>query len=111
MLYIDDYNNIKLTRGNTAYLTLEIEDDEGKPYDYSQDTVTFTVKRNTVTKEVILQKTFEGDSIKIEPSDTKQLDYELFTYDVKLVTPLGDVFTVIDPSSFMLTEEVNFNVD
>ena len=111
MLYIDDDNNIKLTRGNTAYLSLEIEDDEGQPYDYSADTVTFTVKRNTITKEVILQKQFEGGSIKIEPSDTERLDYELLTYDVKLVTPSGDVFTVIDPSIFMLTEEVNFNVD
>ncbi len=29
MLIIDKYNNIKLTRGNTAYLTLEIENDSG----------------------------------------------------------------------------------
>lgn len=110
MLYIDKKNNIKLTRGDTAQLTLRVKKINGQPYDYSNDLVQFTVKRNTETDEVIFQKTFAGSSIFIEPSDTKDLDYELLVYDVQLITPDNDVYTVIPPRNFILTQEVNFDV-
>lgn len=110
MLYIDSDNNIKLTRGDSATLTLTVTKD-GAAYDYSNDLTQFTVKRNTVTEEIIIQKTFTGNSIGITPDDTKNLYYSDLVYDVQIITPGGEVHTVIEPRNFEITQEVNFNVN
>ena len=109
MLTIDENNNITLTRGDTAELTLTVMNGSAS-YDYSSDLTQFTVKRNTVTETVVFQKTFSGTSIVINPSDTKDLQYTDLKYDVQLITPGGSVHTVIGPCDFKIAEEVNFNV-
>lgn len=110
MLYIDSDNNIKLTRGDSASLTLTVTKD-GEDYDFSNDLTQFTVKRNTVTEEIIIQKTFSNNSISISPEDTKDLYYSDLVYDVQLITQNGEVHTVIEPRTFEITQEVNFNVN
>lgn len=110
MLYIDSDNNIKLTRGDSASFDLTVKQGE-QSYDYSNDLVQFTVKRNTITEDVIIQKTFTSGSITLTPSDTKDLYYGGMVYDVQVITPDNDVFTVIGPRRFELTDEVNFNVE
>ena len=103
-------NNIRITRGDTAYITLEVTRD-GEPYDFSNDQVKLTVKKDTETKWVVFQKTFNGPTITIEPSDTAGLDYQSLKYDVQIITTSGEVFTVIEPRDFTITEEVNFDVE
>lgn len=109
MLTVDSENNITLTRGDTAILTLTVKKN-GSDYDFSDDLTQFTVKRNTVTSEIVFQKTFTGTSIQIDPSDTKDLYYTDLRYDVQLITPDNEVYTVITPHDFIVAEEVNFNV-
>lgn len=109
MLIVDSENNITLTRGDTAILTLTVTKN-GADYDYSDDLTQFTVKRNTITEEIIIQKTFTGSSIIIDPDDTKDLYYQDLVYDVQLITPNNEVFTVITPKQFIISNEVNFNV-
>lgn len=103
-------NNITLTRGDTAVLTLTVTDSAGDTYDYSNDLTQLTVKRNTVTEDIVLQKTFNGTSITINPEDTKDLHYQDMKYDVQLITSSGAVYTVIPPHDFIISDEVNFNV-
>ena len=55
MLTVDSENNITLTRGDTAILTLTVKKN-GSDYDFSDDLTQFTVKRNTVTSEIVFQK-------------------------------------------------------
>lgn len=109
MLSIDNSQNIKLTRGDSASFKLTVKQGT-ETYDFSNDLVQFTVKRNVVTEQIIIQKTFNNGSIDIEPSDTKDLYYGDLMYDVQIITPLGKVYTVIGPCIFELTDEVNFNV-
>lgn len=109
MLIIDEENNIRLTRGDSAVITLTVKQGSSD-YDFSEDLTQFTVKRNTVTEDIVLQKTFTGGSISIAPADTKDLYYQDLKFDVQLITPEGEVHTVITPHDFILTEEVNFNV-
>lgn len=109
MLTVDSKNNITLTRGDTAILTLTVKKN-GNDYDFSDDLTQFTVKRNTVTSDIVFQKTFTGTSIQIDPSDTKDLYYTDLKYDVQLITPDNEVYTVITPHDFIVAEEVNFNV-
>lgn len=110
MFNIDDDNNITLTRGDTATIYLTVVDSEGDEYDFSDDLVQLTVKRNTVTEDIIFQKTFNSAAITIEPADTKHLTYTDLKYDVQIITGNNAVYTVIPPRLFTISEEVNFNV-
>ncbi len=110
MLHIDENNNIILTRGDSATIELSITD-EGMTYDYSNDLVQLTVKRNTVTEDIIFQKTFSSNVIIIEPSDTATLRYTDLVFDVQLINSQGGVYTVIPPRKFTIAEEVNFNAE
>lgn len=100
---------IKLTRGDTAYLSLDLTMD-GEEYEFADgDTITFSIRRTTDDNDVeyLLQKTIvAGDTIVIEPEDTKHLNYGRYKYDVQLNTAKGEIFTVIEPSTFQVAEEV-----
>lgn len=111
MYKIDDDQNIFLTRSDTCSLKLSVVDDNETPYDYSNDLVQLTVKTTSYTSDIVIQKNIIGDTFKIEPSDTKNLLYGKYLYDVQIITNLGDVYTVIPPCNFVLTDEVNFNVE
>jgi len=110
MLKIDEDNNITITRGDSAVIELTITD-EGATYDFSSDLVQFTVKRNTVTEDIIFQKTFTTGVIVIDPSDTAELRYSTLRFDVQLINDQGGVYTVIPPRDFIIAEEVNFNAE
>lgn len=110
MLKIDENNNITLTRGDSATIELTIKD-EGLSYDFTSDLVQLTVKRNTVTEDIIFQKTFSSGVIVINPADTADLKYTDLKFDVQLINEHGGVYTVIPPRRFTIAEEVNFNAE
>lgn len=102
-------SNITLTRGDTAYLSLDLTLNND-PYEYEDgDTVTLSVRRTTKDDDTqyLFQKVVTaGDAIVIEPEDTKPLEYGRYKYDVQLNTAKGEVFTVVEPSEFKIAEEV-----
>lgn len=98
---------ITLTRGDYASFHIDIEDATGGEYTpQTGDVVTFTVKKNTKTEEVLIQKT--GQDIEIEHEDTAELRYGTYAYDVQLTYANGHIDTFIGPADFVLTEEVTF---
>lgn len=106
MFEIKNKTDIYLTRGDTAYFALTVRNKTtGEPYDFTNDTVVFTVRKNATSKTDIIKKTFEGGEIKLESEDTIGLDYQTLKYDVELVKPNGDNFTIITNKSFTITEE------
>lgn len=106
MLYING-TTIKLTRGDTAYLSVPIKRD-GEDYTMQPtDTLAFSVKRYTTDDEYLIHKEVKGDNLfHIEPQDTADLPFGSYKYDVQLTTASGDVFTVIDVSTFEVLQEV-----
>ncbi len=109
MLYISPEGYIKLTRGDTARLTVDISNDlSGDSYEIApEDTLTLSVKKSIRDEETCLQKTVTGsNTIYIQPNDTKHLAFGKYKYDVQLTTAGGDVFTVIEPSDFEIMQEV-----
>ena len=99
-------NNIRLTRGDTAYIELGVTDKEtGEAYDFSNDLTRFSVKTDARSKHIVFQKTFAGATIKIEPEDTKYLDFQTLKFDVHLIKPNGDVCTVIEDKDFVIARE------
>lgn len=100
---------ISMVRGDTGVFALNIKDADGNDYDYSDDTVVFTVKTDTSSDTALFQKEVEyGEDVVIEPADTEDLPYGDYVYDVQVTTSDGVVDTVIQPNKFRLLEEVTF---
>ena len=86
--------NIFLTRGDTAKISLNITSAGSAAYDSTKDRVVLTVKKSTTDKAKVLQKTAVNGVITISPADT---------------TVAGDVCTIITPHRFRIEDEVNFD--
>lgn len=100
MLKVDN-NFIYLTKGDTAYLTIELEDNDEFQVG---DSVAFNVKRflkndamYIIHKEVTVASNSSTIEIKIEPAETEDLNCGLYYYDVQLTRANGDIFTIITP--------------
>lgn len=108
MLYIEG-STIKLTRGDTAYLSIPITNTvTGNSYDIADgDILEFSVKKYTSDKIKLISKKIIGqNTFHILPEDTNQLPFGKYVYDVQLTTVFGDIYTVIEASTFELMEEV-----
>lgn len=103
-------NMITLTRGDTAVFALDILDTNSEAYEMQPgDVAVWTLKKNTITKEIMLQKEFDADGqVKILPAETENFDYGTYFYDVQLTQASGVVQTIITPSPFYLTDETTF---
>lgn len=108
MLKIGPDGTITLTRGDTARIALDVKAADGTAYDYSADTVLFTVKQTVHSTEVLIQKTVSDGTISIAPADTVGLAYGDYVYDVQLTTQGGDVCTIIPPAKFIVDKEVTW---
>lgn len=114
MLRISD-NRILLTRGDSAYITLNITDNTGHRYELSEgDTVRVQVRTSPNDGELLFNGTIEqgenGEIIwHILPSDTFHKPVATYYYDAQLRTANGDIFTFIPASKFKLLDEVTCN--
>lgn len=110
MLYIESDKTIRLTRGDTAYLTVTLSNNQpSTSYVMDEnDVLTFSVKRKPKTDvDCLVQKSIKGSNMfHIEPEDTKSLSFGKYKYDVQLTTASGDIYTVIEPTTFEVMEEV-----
>lgn len=110
MLYIEADKTIRLTRGDTAYLTVALSNNQSSTsYTMDEnDILTFSVKRKPKTDvDCLVQKVIKGsNTFHIQPEDTKNLPFGKYKYDVQLTTVSGDVYTVIEPTTFEVMEEV-----
>ena len=109
MLKVTSNGDISLTRGDSAWLTVPLTlEDTGEPYEMTAaDTLTLSVKKTVKDVDFAFQKILVGsNTFHIEPKDTAGLDFGKYKYDVQLDTESGDVFTVIDTSTFEVLTEV-----
>lgn len=107
--------NIDLVRGDSFIVALTLEskiDTEEEPYvPEDGDTVTFTLRRNYKgldNDELLLQKIvdiFESPTLELEPSDTNDLAYGSYKYDMQFDSANGLVDTLLQ-GVFKLTKEV-----
>lgn len=108
MLIVGKDNSIELTRGDTARLTINVTDDYDMPYEVKEgDVLIFTVKTSVDAKDSVIEKEMKGTNLlHLKPEDTAGLEYTKYVYDIEVHTAEGDVFTVIEKTSFKLREEV-----
>lgn len=108
MLIVSKYGEIQLTRGDTARLTVDITDSEGKAYEVKEtDMLTLAVKKNYEDDLPLIKKVIIGINIfHIAPEETKRLDFGKYKYDVQLTTADGDNYTIVADKVFTITKEV-----
>lgn len=97
MLYIDEDQNISLTRGDTGFFTISLKDKTGKAYTPQDgDRLRFALGKNW-GRDTIFTKEIPLDTcvLEIEPSDTKELDFKTYKYDIEFTDSYGHVSTIL----------------
>lgn len=111
MFEIDKNQNIKLTRGDSAYSVVGMVAKKSKvPYvPQSGDVIRFALKKDYEDETVLIRKVIPNDTLllHIEPSDTEDLPFGDYVYDIEITKANGDVDTFIDRKIFKITEEVD----
>lgn len=103
-------DDIVLTRGDSADIIVNITNANGDAYTPAEgDVILFTLKKNCETSDIIIQKPLVNSIITLLPSDTEDLPYGTYYFDVQLTTAGDDVYTVVAPHKFIIDKEVTFN--
>ena len=106
--------NLYMIRGDSEGITVSCTDQDGNVIPLVDgDTIYLTVKLNTGTDVKLMHKigtNFVDNKAVIEilPSDTRELAYKSYKYDIQLVDHNGRVTTVIAPSLFTVEPEITF---
>lgn len=111
MLCVNPDGTIQLTRGDTARLSLSIHNDiTQEDYDVqANDVLVLSVKKSAQDIEYKFQKKVVGsNTFHILPTDTQDMPFGKYVYDVQLTTEDSDIYTVIGPCSFEILKEVTY---
>jgi hypothetical protein len=103
-----------MVRGDTQSFELEITENNES---VTVDSIYFTVKNDTHTEEVLFQKklndgiTLTNDvyNITIDPSDTDNLDYGRYAYDIEIIK--NSIKKTIAVGVLDIKEEVTFVIN
>ena len=109
MSAIIEGTTIELTRGDTLQLTLSIENiDETEYIPDPGDVILFSMKKYYTSGDVLISKVIDNTSLTfvIQPSDTANLDFGDYVYDIQITTVDGVVDTIIPRSKFRILPEV-----
>jgi hypothetical protein len=107
--------NISMVRGDSESLTVRLFDDNGDQVNIvSGDTVYFTVREALGDTVTILQKVITGflngeAVIQINPSDTDELFFKTYVYDIQWTRADGQVKTIVPASNFTILAEVTYD--
>ena len=109
---------IKLTRGDTLNVKVDILQD-GSPYTPQEgDEIRFALKHNRIKAdktgytddEPLILKDIPIDTmiLTLDPEDTKQLPFDTYVYDIEITFAADNaVDTFIEKARFILSEEVH----
>ena len=108
MLYIDEEQNIELTRGDTGFFTIALKDNRGEDYTPVEgDTLRFAMSKSFGGDPIILKQIpISTLVLEVEPQDTADLNFGKYVYDVEFTDAAGHVSTII-LGNFTLTKEVH----
>ena len=106
--YIDG-SEITLTRGDTFKTVITINNHDGEVYQPQEgDVVRFAMKKKYKDEKPLLVKILDNEDLLLEltPEDTKSFNYGDYVYDIEITLSNGEVYTVVDRATLILTEEV-----
>lgn len=103
-------NNIRLTRGDTLAVRVELWNKDGTEYTPQEgDVIRFALKENYTQDTPILNITIPNDTqtLTIQPNDTKALAFGEYVYDIEITKADGTVDTFIYEANFTIAPEVH----
>ena len=118
-MYKVEGNSIYLTRGDTLNLAITIYNADGTVYTpASGDAIRFALKRSQMafgnkgysdaTPLILITYQYASDlELSLDPSDTENLSFGEYVYDIEITKSDGTVDTFIPASPFILTPEVH----
>jgi hypothetical protein len=97
-------SKITINRGDTAFITVNVRDREGNPYELQEgDGLWFAVKHKATDENyAIAPKRLNGNVLELMSEDTINLDFGTYIYDVQLINSRGYTSTIIQPSDFVV---------
>lgn len=110
MLNIDKDNNITLTRGDTGIFNITLTEENGEEYtpqDGSSMRFALARRYGSTRGECLIVKDIPTDTmvLELEPSDTDELPFGDYLYDIEFTDQFGRVSTVI-MAKFKVAKEV-----
>ena len=102
-------NTIYITRGDSLTVTITLVDENGYPYETQEgDIIYFRVKKSAYAADILIEKEVDLDTYEIDfvESDTKDLAFGEYRYEVEVVTEQDDHYTVIKNAPFIIGEEL-----
>lgn len=98
--------HITLTRGDTLSMSFPCRID-GEIHELEQgDTVRFALKKDYTDTTPLINKTLNDYELVLLPSDTAQLDFGDYVYDVEITLATGERYTYITKATLTLDKEV-----
>lgn len=106
---IDENDTITLTRGDSFACQFPyFLNDSEEPYELQEgDKVRFAVKAEWDDMAPVINKPMSGYNLKLEPQDTKLLEFGKYWYDVEITFANGDVLTYITKKRLILDKEAH----
>lgn len=108
--------DISMVRGDSESLTIRlIEEDGTTQFDFeSGDTVYFTVREALGSTTTTIQKVVTGfldgvAVIELVPSDTNNLFFRTYVYDIQWTRADGQIKTIVPASDFTILAEVTYD--
>ena len=106
-MFIIEDDVLYLTRGDTAYLNVALQDADGEALDGTA-AITFSCKKNVKDENYAFQCFCNyPEQIKIEPEQTKELEYGKYLYDIQVTMDNGDIFTIVSGPIYIKEEITN----
>ena len=104
-------NVIGLVRGDSMWCTISLTDSNGDPYiPDPNDSIRFALKRSPhdPDEDILLIKEIDPTTLelRIDPQDTKDLEFGDYSYDIEITLNNGFRDTFIGPCKFKLLEEI-----
>lgn len=106
-MFIIEDDVLYLTRGDTAYINVALQDANGEALDGTA-AITFSCKKNVEDENYAFQCFCNyPEQIKIKPEQTKGLEYGKYLYDIQVAMDNGDIFTIATGSIYIKEEITN----
>lgn len=99
-------NNIKMVRGDTGELELALTLDDGTVVEPDTYSAVFSLKKNIDDVAVILKKAFVDGTIQFSHTDTNNLPYGTYVYDVQVELIEDNSVHTIGYHSFVVLADV-----
>lgn len=111
MLKVKSNGTINMSRGDSISLTINLSDSDGNEYILQEgDRLFFSAKKKATDESYaispILLTGEKGTTLHLDASDTYDLEFGTYLYDIQLVTANGKTNTVIKPTQLIIEEAI-----